>query len=177
MYFDSGGFMPGTSSIHEFLRDAHVPYVVVPHQPAFTAQEEAAATHVPGRDWAKVVVCFADGEPIEAVLPATLDVDLDRLRRLARASMIRLADEKELNALFPGCEPGAMPPFGPIYGQDVFVDVGLAAEDEIVFNAGTHTEAIRMRWPDFAASVRPIVGRFAQIHADKVGEYRLSYRE
>ena len=169
--------MLGTSEIHAFLRDAHVPYVVLPHQPAFTAREEAAATHVPGRGWAKVVVCFVDGEPVEAVVPAALDVNLDRLRELARGDTIRLADESELDWLFPECEAGAMPPFGPLYGQDVLVDVALAAEDEIVFNAGTHTEAIRMRWPDFAASVRPIVGKFAETHADKVGEYRLSFRE
>jgi len=169
--------MPGTSEIHAFLRDAHVPYVVLPHEPAFTAREEAAATHVPGRDWAKVVVCFVDDAPIEAVIPATLEVNLDRLRNLARGDFIRLADETELDVLFPECEAGAMPPLGPLYGQDVFVDVALAAEDEIVFNAGTHTEAIRMRWPDFAASVRPIVGKFAKTHADKVGEYRLSFRE
>jgi len=169
--------MPGTSEIHAFLRDAHVPYVVLPHEPAFTAREEAAATHVPGRDWAKVVVCFVDDAPIEAVIPATLEVNLDRLRNLARGDFIRLADETELDVLFPECEAGAMPPLGPLYGQDVFVDVALAAEDEIVFNAGTHSEAIRMRWPDFAASVRPIVGKFAEPHADKVGEYRLSFRE
>ena len=169
--------MPGTSSIHDFLRDAHVPYVVMPHPAAFTAQEEAAVTHVSGRGWAKTVVCFADGEPVEAVLPATLTVNLDRLRELARASTVRLASEQELNQLFPGCEAGAMPPLGPIYGHDVFVDVALAAEDDIVFNAGTHTEAIRMRWPDFVATVRPIVGRFAETHPDRVGEYRLSFRE
>jgi len=169
--------MLGTLSIHDFLHDAHVPYVVMPHRPAFTAQEGAAVTHVPGRDWAKTIVCFADGEPIEAVLPATLTVNLDRLRELARASVLRLADESELHQLFPGCEAGAMPPLGPIYGQDVFVDISLAAEDDIVFAAGTHTEAIRMHWADFAASVRPIVGRFAEPHPDRVGEYRLSYRE
>lgn len=169
--------MPGTSSIHDFLRDAHAPYVVMPHPAAFTAQEEAAVTHVPGRGWAKTVVCFADGKPVEAVLPATLTVNLDRLRELARASTVRLASEQELNQLFPGCEAGAMPPLGPIYGHDVFVDVALAAEDDIVFNAGTYTEAIRMRWPDFVATVRPIVGRFAETHPDRVGEYRLSFRE
>lgn len=153
--------MPNTSSIHQFLREAHVPYTVVPHRPAFTAQEEAAVTHVPGRDWAKVVICFVDDEPIEAVLPAPLSVDLDRLLELAGGDEIRLAGEHELGRLFPGCEPGAMPPFGPLYGQAVFVDVALASEPDIVFNAGTHTEAIAMRWADFARSVRPIVGRFA----------------
>ena len=162
--------MPSTSSIHEFLRQAHVPYTVVPHRPAFTAQEEAAVTHVPGRDWAKVVICFVDGEPIQAVLPAPLTVNLTRLLDLAGGSEIRLAQEHELRPLFPECEPGAMPPFGPLYGQSVFVDIALAAEPEIVFNAGTHTAAIRMRWADFAASVRPIVGKFAGPPLDHVGE-------
>lgn len=169
--------MPSTSSIHEFLREARVPYTIVPHRPAFTAQEEAAATHVPGRDWAKVVVCYVDGEPIEAVIPAPCIVNLDRLLELAGGSAIRLAQEGELQQLFPGCEPGAMPPFGPLYGQAVFVDLTLAAEPEIVFNAGTHAEAIAMRWADFAKSVKPIVGRFAEPPLDHVGEFRLSFRE
>jgi Ala-tRNA(Pro) deacylase len=153
--------MSVTSSIHGFLHRAEVPYRVVPHPPAFTAQDEAAATHVSGRDWAKVVVCIVDGQPIEAVLPAPLMVNLDRLRELAGGSEIRMALEQELWDLFPECELGAMPPFGPLYGQSVFVDTALAAEPELFFNAGTHTEAIAMRWADFARSVRPIVGRFA----------------
>lgn len=169
--------MPGIPAIHQFLREAHVAYSVEPHRAAYTAQEEAAAMHVPGRDWAKVVICFVDGEPIEAVVPAPLVVNLDRLLDLAGGSEIRLALEDDLIRLFPDCEPGAMPPFGPLYGQQVFVDVALAGEPEIVFNAGTHTEAIRMRWADFAASVRPIVGRFAERPLDQVGGFRLSYRE
>src|SRR5215510_5685898 len=101
--------MPGTSTIHEFLREAHVPYTVLPHRPAFTAQDEAAATHIPGRDWAKVVVCYIDGTPVEAVVPAPSFVNLDRLLELAGGSEIRLADEDEMTKLFPGCEVGAMP--------------------------------------------------------------------
>src|SRR5436190_7798115 len=116
------------SSIHEFLREAHVRYTVVPHRPAFTARDEAAASHVPGRDWAKVVVCFVDGEPVEAVVPAPSLVDLDRLLELAGGQEIRLATEDELGRLFPECEVGAMPPFGPLYRQTVFVDVAVAAE-------------------------------------------------
>jgi Ala-tRNA(Pro) deacylase len=169
--------MPTTSSIRDFLREANVAYTIVPHRPAFTAQEEAAATHVPGRGWAKVVICFVDDEPIEAVLPAPLTVNLARLMDLAGGWQIRLAEERELRRLFPDCEAGAMPPLGPLYGQSVFVDVTLAAEPEIVFNAGTHTEAIAMRWPDFARSVRPIVGKFAERPLDRVGEFRLSFRE
>ncbi|MEO8077967.1 MAG: YbaK/EbsC family protein [Acidobacteriota bacterium] len=169
--------MSSTSSIHEFLREARVAYTVVPHPPAFTAQEEAAATHVPGRDWAKVVICVVDGVPIQAVLPAPLTVNLERLLELAGGREIRLAQEGELPRLYPGCEPGAMPPFGPLYGQSVFVDVALAEEPQIIFNAGTHTEAMVMRWADFARSVRPIVGKYAEAPLDRVGEFRLSYRE
>jgi len=153
--------MTTTLAIHAFLRDAHIPYSVLPHKRACTAQAEAAAAHVPGRDWAKVVECVVDGEPVQAVVPATRTVNLARLLGLAGGVQIRLADEGELLRLFPGCEPGAMPPFGGLYGQRVFVDLALAAEPHIVFAAGTHTEAIRMRWADFAAAVRPIVGSFA----------------
>jgi len=168
--------MPGTPTIHEFLREAHVPYSVVPHRPAFTAQSEAAATHVPGRDWAKVVICFIDGEPIEAVVPAPSFVNLDRLLDLAGGKAIRLADETDLRRLFPDCEVGAMPPFGPLYGQTVYVDAVLALEPDIVFNAGTHQDAIAMRWNDFVKMVNPIVGSFAET-PERVGDDRLSYRE
>jgi Ala-tRNA(Pro) deacylase len=153
--------MVGTAAIHEFLRQAHVPYKVLPHPRAYTAQAEAAAAHIPGRDWAKVVVCYIDGEPVEAVLPAPCIVDLHRLLDLAGGRTIRLAHEEELARLFPECEPGAMAPLGPLYGQSVFVDVSLASEPTIVFDAATHRDAIAMRWPDFARAVRPIVGRFA----------------
>ncbi len=129
--------MPATSRVHEFLHEAHVPYSVVPHRPAFTSQEDAAVTHVPGRDWAKVVVCFVDGEPIQAVIPAPSIVDLERLLELTGGNEIRLAQEDELRRLFPDCDSGAMPPLGPLYGQMVFADVSLAAEPAIVFSAGT----------------------------------------
>jgi Ala-tRNA(Pro) deacylase len=151
-----------TTSIQEFLRKAGVAFQMIPHAPAFTAQEEAARAHVPGRDWAKVVICFADRQPIEAVLPAPYLVDLERLRTLAHAGEIRLAREHEFKGLFPDCEPGAMPPLGPLYRQAVFVDGRLAAESDIVFDAGSHSQAIRMRYADFAAVVKPIVGMFGE---------------
>jgi Ala-tRNA(Pro) deacylase len=160
--------MSAPASIHTFLGDAHVPYTVLPHRPAFTAQEEAAALHVPGRDWAKVVVCIADGVPIQAVLPAHLAVNLDRLRLSTGAAVVRFAFEHELRALYPDCELGAMPPFGPLYGHRVFVDASLTKEPEIVFNAGTHRDAIRMRYPDFVAAAKPIVGHFAERPVQRV---------
>lgn len=149
-------------SVQELLRRANVPYAVLPHVRAYSAQEEAAVTHVPGRYWAKVVVCFVDCEPIQAVVPADLEVDLDRLAMVAGANSIRLAEEDELRWLYPDCERGAMPPFGPLYKQLVFVDETLAADERIVFNAGTHGDAVSMRYADFAAIVHPFVGRFAR---------------
>jgi Ala-tRNA(Pro) deacylase len=149
-------------AVQEFLRRANVPYSVFPHARAYTAQQEAAVTHVPGRQWAKAVICFADGEPIQAVVPADLVVDLDRLAAVAFATSIRLADEGELGWLYPDCERGAMPPLGPLYRQAVYADEALADDDAIVFNAGTHGDAIRMRYQDFAAIAHPIVGRFAR---------------
>jgi Ala-tRNA(Pro) deacylase len=154
--------MPGISAIHEFLHEAHVPYTVVPHRPAFSAQEDAAAAHIPGRDWAKVVICFIDREPVEAVVPAASSVNLNRLLELAGGRAIRVAGEDELPRLFPDCEVGAMSPFGPLYGVTVFVDAALAAEPAIAFNAGTHQDAIAIRWSDFVKMVNPVVGKFAE---------------
>ena len=153
--------MPVTASVQEFLRCANVPYSVVPHTPAYTAQDEAAVTHTPGRDWAKAVVFFADGEPIQAVVPADRLVDCERLAMLAGAGELRLASEDELTWLYPDCERGAMPPLGPLYKQRVFVDQLFAAEPYIAFDAGSHGDAIMMRYADFAAIAKPIVGRFS----------------
>ena len=165
------------ASIERFLTTHHVPYTPVPHVRAITAQQEAAVTHTPGRAWAKTVVCVADNAPIQAVVPADRVVDPVRLRGLVGATSVRIAEEDEFAGLYPDCDAGAMPPFGPLYGQPVYVDVTLAGEPEIVFNAGTHADAICMRWADFAASVRPIVGRFAVASTDRVGAFRLSHRE
>jgi Ala-tRNA(Pro) deacylase len=80
---------------------------------------------------------------------------------LSGAADVRLAREEELDWLFPDCERGAMPPFGPMYKQRVYVDASLATEPRIVFNAGTHADAVSMRYQDFATLARPTVGRFA----------------
>jgi Ala-tRNA(Pro) deacylase len=154
-------------SLDEFLRRARVPYSPFTHPVAFTTQNEAQLSHVPGRSWAKVAVCIADGEPILAVLPAPRMVDFDRLRELVGACSVRLAAEDEFSKLYPDCEPGAMPPFGNLYVQRVFVDRSLVGDPELVFNAGTHTDAIRMHYWDFADITHPVVGAFSRMPAGK----------
>lgn len=147
-------------SLDEFLRKARVPYTTFQHPASFTAEQSAAVSHVPGRSWAKTVVCFAENEPILAVLPAHYTIDLERLRALAGAAALRLATPDEMKVLYPDCEEGAMPPFGDLYLQRVFVDQSLVGEPEMVFNAGTHTDCIRMHYGDFAHVAHPTVGPF-----------------
>jgi Ala-tRNA(Pro) deacylase len=140
-----------------------VPYTVLPHTRAFTARAEAAVMAVSPRNWAKVVVVFADGEPIQAVVPADCEVDFERLAEVIGVLQVRMATEDELDWLYPDCEAGAMPPFGPLFRQLVFIDERLTEDDEIVFNAGTFDDAVAMRYEDFAALTHPRVGRFAQL--------------
>lgn len=138
--------------------DLHgVKYVSIRHSPAFTAQEVAASAHVSGRGFAKTVIVKIDGHPSMLVLPATRRLDLHDLREVLETEDIRLATEDEVRDLFPDCEAGAMPPFGNLYGMKVHVDASLAHEDEIAFNAGSHTDIIKMPYDDFDALVRPLM--------------------
>jgi Ala-tRNA(Pro) deacylase len=155
-------------SLETLLKQARIPYTTFRHPEAFTAQAEAAVSHVPGYSWAKIVVCFADEEPILAVVPAPFMVDFEQLRVLASARTLRLAREDEFRTLYPDCEPGAMPPFGNPHLQRIFVDQSLVGLPEMVFNAGTHTDAIRMHYLDFADVAHPIVGVFGCHHAARV---------
>ena len=152
------------TSISEFLNRHHAHYVVLTHPVAYTAQEEAAAARVPGHEWAKVVVCVADERPLLAVLPAPAKVDFKRLRNVTHMQSLRLAHEAEFKGMYTDCEIGAMPPLGPLYGQDVVVDESLAADDEIVFEAGSHHESIRMPYSEFHRLVRPTVAAFTASH-------------
>lgn len=148
------------ASVSDFLDRHHARYAVLRHPVAYTAQEEAAAAQVPGRDWAKVVVCVADDRPLLAVLPAPLKVDVTRLKEVTHAHALRLAREDEFKGLYTDCEVGAMPPLGPLYRQDVVVEQSLADHRDIVFEAGSHREAIRMPYAEFERLVRPTVAAF-----------------
>jgi Ala-tRNA(Pro) deacylase len=150
-------------SIETFLQRSRIPFTTFRHPAAFTAQEQAAVSHVPGWHWAKTVVCIADGAPVFAVLPAPCVVDFDRLRHLIGADEVRLATEDEMAQLFPDCERGAAPPFGELYGYPVFVDCRLVGEPEMVFEGGRRTSAICMHYGDFAEVAHPVVGSFGSL--------------
>lgn len=146
--------------LKEFLDSQKVKYVAITHSLAFTAQEIAASAHIPGSELAKTVVVKLGGATAMVVLPASQKVDFEVLRRLTGTTEARLATEQEFRDMFPECEVGAMPPFGNLYGMEVFVAKGLAADEEIAFNAGSHTELIRLAYRDFERLVKPKVVDF-----------------
>jgi Ala-tRNA(Pro) deacylase len=148
-----------STRLKSFLDENQIPYPVMTHTKAYTAQGAAATMQISGKELAKTVVLWASEEMILAVLPAPKHVRLDKLAATVGNS-VRLATEVEFSSLFLDCELGAMPPFGSLYNLPVYVDEALAADEAIVFNAGTHRDAIRMRYDDFVRLAKPRVCSF-----------------
>ena len=147
-------------SLKQYLDGNRVKYVTIKHSPAFTAMEVAAAAHVPGKELAKTVIVKLDGRMAMAVLPASHRIVFDMLTQATGTRRAELTDEREFAALFPECEPGAMPPFGNLYGMDVLVADTLAEDKEIAFNACSHSELVRMPYTEFARLAQPKVLKF-----------------
>ncbi len=147
--------------LKDFLDNQKIKYVTISHSPSYTAQEIAASAHIPGKELAKTVMVKIDGKMAMAVLPASSKIDFALLKKAAGAKNIELASEKEFKDLFPECEVGAMPPFGNLYGMEVFVADTLAEDEEIAFNAGSHTELIRLAYKDFERLVKPRIVEFS----------------
>jgi Ala-tRNA(Pro) deacylase len=149
------------SSLTEFLDRHNVRYILISHSPAYTAQGIAGLTHISGKELAKTVIVKLDGKLVMAVVPAMFHVDLALLKKATNATSAVLASEEDFRDRFPGCETGAMPPFGNLYDMPVFAEESLTRDKEIAFNAGTHRELIRMGWEDFEKLVEPKVISFA----------------
>jgi Ala-tRNA(Pro) deacylase len=145
----------------EYLDRHNIKYEKMSHYEAFTAQETAASAHVPGKELAKTVMVKIDGNMAMAVLPASQKINLDLLRKESHASRVDLAKEDEFEEMFPGCEIGAMPPFGNLYEMPVFVAEQLTEDDYISFNAGSHTELIRLSFMDYKDLVNPKIVKIA----------------
>lgn len=147
-------------ALKELLDEHRIKYVIITHSLAYTAQEVAASAHIPGKELAKTTIVKVDGKLAMAVLPASAMVHVKRLKEAIGARNVELAEESEFRDAFPDCETGAMPPFGNLYGMDVYVEESLAEDEEIAFNAGTHTELLRMAYKDFVDVVKPKVVKF-----------------
>jgi Ala-tRNA(Pro) deacylase len=145
----------------DFLDRHNVGFKTIEHDPAFTAQEIAACSHVSGKKLAKTVMVKVDGQASMAVLPASFKVDVEQLRETLSASHVEIMNEREFQDRFPECEAGAMPPFGNLYGMKVFVAESLAGDEAIAFNAGTLTELIELNYRDYESLVQPEVKKFS----------------
>ena len=149
--------MPILAKLREFLDANHVHYEVRSHPEAFTAQAVAESEHIPGREVAKAVMLRSGDAYLMIVVAAPDRVNLQRARHASGQTDLHLASEEEFSRLFPQCEPGAMPPFGNLYGIPVWVDEALTKQPEIVFNAGNHRQTVHMAYADFTRLVQPQV--------------------
>jgi Ala-tRNA(Pro) deacylase len=150
-----------SKKLKEFLDNNKVKYTSIKHSPAYTAQEIAARSHTSGKEMAKTVMVKIDNKMAMAVLPASYKIDFEALMEVTGSDNIDLASEEEFKYMFPDCEIGAMPPFGNLYDLSVYVAEKLAEDEEISFNAGTHSELIRMTYKDFEQLVKPEVLKFS----------------
>lgn len=150
--------------IQEYLKTNEVDFEVQAHERTYTAQETAAVTHVKGKELAKSVILASNGDLFMAVVPSSRMVDVERMKALTGLEDLRLADESEFSNLFSGCELGAIPPLGKLFGVDMWVDDSLKADEEIAFPAGTHTEILKIDFADFENLERP---KFARISSGK----------
>jgi Ala-tRNA(Pro) deacylase len=148
-------------ALEQYLREFRAPFSTISHAAAYRATEVAARAGVPCRQMAKPVLVTIDGQLAMAVVPADARVDLARLREITDAGSVLLATEAQFADRFPECELGAMPPFGNLYGMPLYVDRQLAEDDALCFNAGSHTDLLRMRFADFERLANPCVADLA----------------
>jgi len=151
------------SRLRQFLDSYNIKYVVMSHSVAYTAGGIAALTHIPGKELAKTVIVRVDDKLAMAVVSASQHVDLELLKAATNARTVQLATEDAFKDRFPDCETGAMPPFGNLYGMDVFADESLARDKDIAFNAGSHRELVRLAWEDFEKLVHPKLMKLAVV--------------
>jgi Ala-tRNA(Pro) deacylase len=157
--------MPVLPRLLQFLEQNNISFEHHVHPVAYTARDVASAEHVSEHRVAKTVVFSSNEGYGIAVLPADYVVDMQELRAALGFARVRLATEKELAELFPDCELGAMPPFGALYDMPTFLESGLAGENRVAFNAGTHRDAVYLSMEDFKRLARPLIVHFARLTA------------
>ena len=142
------------------LNESGVAYEILQHPEAVTAQRIAEVEHVRGRHQAKVVMVMSNGKHVMAVIPADHRIDLLKVEKLT-GKPASLETEQDFKSIFHDCAVGAMPPFGNLYGLPTYVDKILTEEDYIVFEAVTHTDAIKLNYRDYERIVKPRVADLA----------------
>ena len=154
--------MAKMSDLLKYLNLTGVHYQVISHVPAFSAHSVALAAHIPDSELAKTLLLRADEQYWMAVIRGDYHLDQKLVKHALEAKHVSLATEEELAVFFPDCEVGAMPPFGKLYALPVVVDKSLAEDEDIVFNACTHSQSVKMKFADYERLVRPITAEIAQ---------------
>jgi len=157
----SGDAMKIPERLIEFLNQNQVHYEIVHHPVAFTAQELAAIEGVKGHEHAKVVMAKAGTRLVMLVLSASRRVDWERVRELI-GEALTLAVEADFRERFPDCQIGTMPPFGRLYGVEMLMDAEFSLNTRLAFEAGTHSDAIKMSYADFARLAQPELVDFSE---------------
>jgi Ala-tRNA(Pro) deacylase len=134
----------------DWLSSEDIEYEIHPHDPSFTARSTATVEGVDPRTFAKVVVVASQEGPASfIVLDATDQLDLRKAGHALGGRDVRLLTEPELGALAPGCEVGAVPAVGALFGLATYADYAVRDDPEISFNAGSHSFSVRVerqRW-------------------------------
>ena len=153
-----------STRIRDYLDSNRASYQMLSHPQAFEATSVAHTLHVSEGQFAKAVILRTDdGHRVMAVLPASQRLNVHELKDALGVKHLEMVAERELATLCGDCELGAFPPFGELYGMDVWVDRNLARSEEIIFNAGTHTVALRMKYSVFARLAHPHSAKFAEV--------------
>jgi Ala-tRNA(Pro) deacylase len=149
-------------NVQSYLDQLGINYRISHHSTAYRAQDLAATEHVPGQKVIKPVVVRADGEFVMCALPASYKIDLEELKNQLEASNVCLVDEQKLAELFPECELGAEPPIGRMYNMQTLMDESVMCDDQVMFQAGTHDDAITMSLADYRRAAMPEVAHFGR---------------
>lgn len=135
-------------TVEQYLEQHEIPYDVMQHPAAPTSLKTAMAADIPA-DWmAKAVILEDERGYVMAIIPASHQVSLRRLRAMTGRQM-HTAQEPELAPLFRDCVLGAVPPLGMAYGLDMIWDDSLKGAHEIYFEAGDHESLMHVRGSDF----------------------------
>lgn len=153
--------MAPSAELEKYLQTHDIPYLMRHHAPAMTARQLAELEDIDPHEVAKVVIMRDQKQYFMLVLPADYKLDLKQTRQMIQSRNAWIASEQDLQQLFPACELGAMPPFGELYNMQVYAETDLSEDQEIEFNAGSHEDAIRMRFMDWQKVAHPMMKHFA----------------
>src|SRR5512136_2281054 len=134
--------------VENLLKQRGVRFEVLRHAPVFTSEEAAAVRGVALSTGAKALICKVDDRFVMFVIPADRKLDSKRVRQALGIRALRFATPDELREL-TGLIPGAVPPFGSLFGLPTHCDAHLAENERINFNAGDHSISVSLRYADY----------------------------